>query len=263
MDPSLPDILVAPPRRHPWTPPMDEHAGPADRGLPRHRHHHGRQRALGRRPRPSIAGDRSASGRCARSRVLEALTLYSFSSENWKRPAEEIDALMSLYLEYLESQANPHGRERDPLPTIGRREGLSASTCSRRPTPARRPRRTATGLTLMRRPELRLPGRDHGRGPIDRERRPRRLARSGVDRRGTHRRPTLDRRTSRSRSAAADRRGDADLQFPALADQLRGARGDRRRLAGLQRRRPPRGVPELRRPGPTVGSLDPEPRGSV
>jgi undecaprenyl diphosphate synthase len=32
---------------------------------------------------------------------IEALTLYSFSMENWKRPREEIDALMHLYAEYL------------------------------------------------------------------------------------------------------------------------------------------------------------------
>ena len=32
---------------------------------------------------------------------IEALTLYSFSIENWKRPMEEVDALMHLYTEYL------------------------------------------------------------------------------------------------------------------------------------------------------------------
>jgi len=32
---------------------------------------------------------------------MEALTLYSFSMENWKRPKEEIDTLMRLYAEYL------------------------------------------------------------------------------------------------------------------------------------------------------------------
>lgn len=40
---------------------------------------------------------------CARLGV-EALTLYSFSSENWKRPAQEIDTLMLLCEEYLASQ---------------------------------------------------------------------------------------------------------------------------------------------------------------
>ncbi|AQT67622.1 Ditrans,polycis-undecaprenyl-diphosphate synthase ((2E,6E)-farnesyl-diphosphate specific) [Anaerohalosphaera lusitana] len=33
---------------------------------------------------------------------VEALTLYSFSMQNWKRPAEEIEFLMGLYSMYLE-----------------------------------------------------------------------------------------------------------------------------------------------------------------
>jgi len=32
---------------------------------------------------------------------IEALTLYSFSIENWKRPKDEVNALMNLYSEYL------------------------------------------------------------------------------------------------------------------------------------------------------------------
>ena len=37
---------------------------------------------------------------CARLK-LDVLTLYSFSVENWKRPAEEVRFLMDLYVEYL------------------------------------------------------------------------------------------------------------------------------------------------------------------
>jgi undecaprenyl diphosphate synthase len=33
---------------------------------------------------------------------IESLTLYSFSTENWKRPRAEIEALMHLYSQYLE-----------------------------------------------------------------------------------------------------------------------------------------------------------------
>jgi undecaprenyl diphosphate synthase len=33
---------------------------------------------------------------------IECLTLYSFSTENWKRPKNEVDALMYLYARYLE-----------------------------------------------------------------------------------------------------------------------------------------------------------------
>lgn len=32
---------------------------------------------------------------------IESLTLYSFSIENWKRPKDEVDALMYLYSQYL------------------------------------------------------------------------------------------------------------------------------------------------------------------
>ena len=32
---------------------------------------------------------------------IESLALYSFSSENWKRPKAEVDALMKLYCQYL------------------------------------------------------------------------------------------------------------------------------------------------------------------
>jgi len=63
---------------------------------------------------------------CARLGV-EALTLYSFSSENWKRPVEEIDALMLLCEEYLASQRRElldHGIR---FRTIGRVGGLPES----------------------------------------------------------------------------------------------------------------------------------------
>ena len=33
---------------------------------------------------------------------IEVLTVYAFSTENWKRPAEEVNALMTLFKEYLE-----------------------------------------------------------------------------------------------------------------------------------------------------------------
>ena len=37
---------------------------------------------------------------------LEALTLYAFSSENWKRPATEVGALMGLFRLYFRSDMN-------------------------------------------------------------------------------------------------------------------------------------------------------------
>ncbi|MGQ0628859.1 MAG: polyprenyl diphosphate synthase [Phycisphaerales bacterium] len=55
---------------------------------------------------------------------IEVLTLYSFSLENWKRPAEEVQALMSLYLDYLTGEAEHMARESIRFVQVGRRDGL-------------------------------------------------------------------------------------------------------------------------------------------
>jgi undecaprenyl diphosphate synthase len=56
---------------------------------------------------------------------IEALTLFSFSSENWKRPVAEVDALMSLYVEYLIKERDELIDNNVRFMQIGRREGLS------------------------------------------------------------------------------------------------------------------------------------------
>ncbi len=40
---------------------------------------------------------------CA-ERKIEFVTLYAFSTENWARPADEVSALMGLFLKYLKSE---------------------------------------------------------------------------------------------------------------------------------------------------------------
>lgn len=55
---------------------------------------------------------------------IEALTLFSFSSENWKRPPDEVEALMRLCVMYLEGERDTLVRENLRLRVIGRREGL-------------------------------------------------------------------------------------------------------------------------------------------
>jgi undecaprenyl diphosphate synthase len=55
---------------------------------------------------------------------LDCLTLYSFSTENWRRPPDEIAHLMKLYVEYLikeREEIMDHGIR---LVQIGRRGGL-------------------------------------------------------------------------------------------------------------------------------------------
>ena len=55
---------------------------------------------------------------------VECLTLYSFSLENWKRPADEIAGLMDLYTTYLQAEADEIVRNNIRFVQIGRREGL-------------------------------------------------------------------------------------------------------------------------------------------
>ena len=74
---------------------------------------------------PRIAGHRA--GVEAVRRVVEAapdlgieiLTLYAFSSENWKRPADEVSDLMGLLRHYVRSEINDLHRNGVKLDFIG------------------------------------------------------------------------------------------------------------------------------------------------
>ncbi|MBK8270133.1 MAG: di-trans,poly-cis-decaprenylcistransferase [Planctomycetes bacterium] len=61
--------------------------------------------------------------RCARLGV-EALTLYSFSTENWNRPLDEIAHLMRLYVHYLIRERTEIMDNDIRLIQVGRRDGL-------------------------------------------------------------------------------------------------------------------------------------------
>ena len=60
---------------------------------------------------------------CARLGI-EALTLYSFSTENWKRPATEVEHLMSLYARYLLAERSTIMDNDIRFIHVGRRAGL-------------------------------------------------------------------------------------------------------------------------------------------
>ena len=55
---------------------------------------------------------------------LDAVTLYSFSSENWKRPPEEVEGLMALCHEHLLSERDLMLRNQIRFRRIGSTEGL-------------------------------------------------------------------------------------------------------------------------------------------
>ncbi|MEX0923794.1 MAG: isoprenyl transferase [Rhodovibrionaceae bacterium] len=56
---------------------------------------------------------------------IEYLTLFGFSSENWKRPAEEVSDLMGLLRRYLQSEIAELHKEGVRLRVIGDRQRLA------------------------------------------------------------------------------------------------------------------------------------------
>ncbi len=114
--------------------PQDELGISADR-LPRHIAiiMDGNGRWARQRDLPRIRGHeegaktvRTIVTQCARL-GMEALTLYSFSTENWKRPADEVEFLMGLYVQYLIAERDTIMDNDVRFRHVGRREGLPQS----------------------------------------------------------------------------------------------------------------------------------------
>jgi len=55
---------------------------------------------------------------------IEELTVYSFSTENWSRPAEEVDGLMRMHSERIARETPELHEEGVRMRFIGRREGI-------------------------------------------------------------------------------------------------------------------------------------------
>jgi undecaprenyl diphosphate synthase len=82
-------------------------------GQPRHAGH-----------RAGIAPVRMCISECGR-RQIQALTLFAFSSENWGRPSEEVTALMSLFIEALDSELPELHSKGVRLRFVGERQTFS------------------------------------------------------------------------------------------------------------------------------------------
>lgn len=68
---------------------------------------------------------RTISKECERLGI-EYVTFYAFSTENWRRPKEEVDALMSLFKDYLlEAKSDITQAGNSKIKFIGEREGIS------------------------------------------------------------------------------------------------------------------------------------------
>lgn len=63
----------------------------------------------------------------ARALSLPLLTLYAFSSDNWRRPRREVDALLALLRTYLDDEAERLRDHGIRLTAIGRRDRLPGS----------------------------------------------------------------------------------------------------------------------------------------
>lgn len=82
---------------------------------------------------PRVAGHRAGASavRCAVEAAarlgLGCLTLYAFSTENWKRPRLEIRALMDLLTEFLRKELKSLKENNIQFRMIGRGDGLNIS----------------------------------------------------------------------------------------------------------------------------------------
>src|SRR4051794_37988709 len=82
------------------------------------------------RGKPRIAGHRAGAesvrstiDTCARLQI-EAVTLYAFSTENWKRPKDEVSGLMSMLKHYLRKELKEVLENNIRFVPIGNIEGL-------------------------------------------------------------------------------------------------------------------------------------------
>lgn len=55
---------------------------------------------------------------------IKYLTAFSFSTENWKRPKEEVEFLMDLFVQMIDREMELLRRERVRVRILGRKEGL-------------------------------------------------------------------------------------------------------------------------------------------
>ena len=82
---------------------------------------------------PRVAGHRAGveavrkMAHAALDLGLECLTIYAFSSENWKRPAEEVSALMGLLRNFIETDIDHIDQLGIRLRVIGNYQAMSGT----------------------------------------------------------------------------------------------------------------------------------------
>ena len=214
----------------------------------------GRRRAACRAPSAISAAPRP----CARTVMrrgelgISYLTLFGFSSENWKRPAREVDDLMGLLRLYLRSEIAELHRNGVRLRVIGDRERLAPDIVALIEQAETRTRGNCAAQP-DRRAELWRARRDRAGGRAHRAK----MCKAGKlaarrRRRGAVQPPPADRRAARSRPRHPHQRREAHQQLPALAVGLCGAGLPRAAVARLHQGRSRGGDPRIPPPRPAV-----------
>jgi undecaprenyl diphosphate synthase len=96
--------------------------------------------------RSAITSVREATEACGKIGV-KYLTLYAFSTENWNRPKEEVDALMQLLVSTIKGEVKKLNQNNVRLSTIGNFKDLPNS-CQKELSDAINATKNNTGLTL-------------------------------------------------------------------------------------------------------------------
>lgn len=90
-----------------------------------------------RRRRPRMIGHRAGARAVNRTidfcldKGIQVLTLFAFSSENWGRPQEEVDALMKLFLHALDREVEELQRRGVQVRFIGERSRFATAIVQR------------------------------------------------------------------------------------------------------------------------------------
>ena len=130
--------------------------GSCGRSLPRHVAivMDGSGRWARRRRLPRFAGHRAGVDaareivRACGERGIEVLTLFAFSSENWRRPRDEVEGLMGLFRSALEQEARRLDEHDVRLEVVGERRALD-DILRKRIVQAEELTRRNTGLRLI------------------------------------------------------------------------------------------------------------------
>ena len=175
---------------------------------------------------------------------VRELTIYSFSTENWSRPQDEVDALMALFSARIIGETPELHEEGVKMRFLGRREGVVPELIEQMEWAEAK---TAENTRITLYVAFNYGGRSE---ILDAAVEVHRRRRGGVPQ------AALRARDARSGPADPDQRGAADLQLPALAGGLQRAALHRRAVARLLARGLRRGAGELRGArAPLRGSL--------